>query len=321
MNDMLSEFRRVEQTLQRLTIIAEQLNEGVALIDLNGIIHFVNPAMVKMHGYLSVKDLINKKINVFHSEDQMNTDVFPMIEEVKLKGQIQRKSEHLRSDGTMFPTQTKMILLKNESDKVDGIIVFITDITQYIQRENLLTKRIFEFNVANRHLQLQIDRHRQAEAFLNERTSELTADNKNLQQQVSERQQAIDQLEQQIIERQQSEQKLQEHCEQLKQRVQESTDELVAVNEQMQELIECNQAKEKLPSSSDGFCETEGLTVGDYYRNLAKMFSEDNINRVKTSSKPSERRMKSKRHEGQFDTEELVDLAEMAKRLSTSSSS
>jgi PAS domain-containing protein len=55
MNNMLSEFRRVERTLQRLTIIAEQLNEGVALVDLNGIIHFANPAMVKMHGYLSGK--------------------------------------------------------------------------------------------------------------------------------------------------------------------------------------------------------------------------------------------------------------------------
>ena len=90
MSNILSDVRRVEQTLQRLTIIAEQLNEGVALVDLNGIIHFANPAMAKMHGYLSSKDLIRKKINVFHSQNQMNTDVFPMIKEVRLKGQIQR---------------------------------------------------------------------------------------------------------------------------------------------------------------------------------------------------------------------------------------
>ena len=125
MNNMLSEFRRVEQTLQRLTIIAEQLNEGVALVDLNGIIHFANPAMVKMHGYLSGKDLISKKINALHTEDQMNTDVFPMIEAVKLKGQVKRNSEHLRSDGALFPTQTKMILLKNERDKAVGIIILL----------------------------------------------------------------------------------------------------------------------------------------------------------------------------------------------------
>jgi hypothetical protein len=72
----------------------------------------------------------------------MKTVIFPMIEAVKRKGQVQRNSEHLRSDGSLFPTQTKMILLKNETDKTVGIIIFVIDITQYIQRENLLASNV-----------------------------------------------------------------------------------------------------------------------------------------------------------------------------------
>ena len=37
MDNIFTEFRRVEQTLQWLTIIAEQVNEGVVAVDLDGI--------------------------------------------------------------------------------------------------------------------------------------------------------------------------------------------------------------------------------------------------------------------------------------------
>ena len=45
-----NDLKRLKQTLQRLTFIIEQLNEGVAVTDLNGTIHFANPAMARMHG-------------------------------------------------------------------------------------------------------------------------------------------------------------------------------------------------------------------------------------------------------------------------------
>ena len=256
--------------LQRLMIIAEQVNEGVVVIDFNRIVHFVNTAMAKMHGYLSSKDLIGKKISVFHSEDQINTDVFPMIEEVKRRGQLWGPIEHLRSDGTVFPTQTKMILLKNGKDRAVGAIVFVTDITKSIQVEKFLTKRIFELDATNEQLQIQIDRHRQAEESLNEQASELTATNENLRQQVSEHQQAIDrlqqqledkkaelsqageQLEQQIIERKQSEEKLKEYHEQIKGQVEDLNAELATAEERFeQQVTECRELEEMIKENTE----------------------------------------------------------------------
>ena len=167
MNNIFNEFREAEQTLPLLTIIAEQLNEGVVVVDLNGIAHFVNTAMAKMHGYFSSEDLIGKKISAFHSENQMKTDVFPMIEEVKRRGQLFGHIEHLRNDGTVFPTQTKMTLLKDGKDKAVGLAIFVTDMTERMQMEKFLTKRNFELAATNEQLQLQIDIHRQAEESLN----------------------------------------------------------------------------------------------------------------------------------------------------------
>ncbi|MHC5116104.1 MAG: PAS domain S-box protein [Planctomycetota bacterium] len=225
MNNMLSEFRRVERTLQRLTIIAEQLNEGVALVDLNGIIHFANPAMVKMHGYLSGKDLISKKINALHTEDQMKTVIFPMIEAVKRKGQVQRNSEHLRSDGALFPTQTKMILLKNETDKTVGIIIFVIDITQYIQRENLLARQISESNIANRQLQEKLFECQQVEEQTREHQT---------------------QLEQQLDKRQQAEKELQRCCDQLQGQAEDLTAQLSTTEDRLQQQLDkYGQAEER----------------------------------------------------------------------------
>jgi PAS domain S-box-containing protein len=161
MNKTFTEFRKVELTLQRLTIIAEQVNEGVVVADLNGFARFVNAAMAKMHGYPSSKDLFGKNMSVFHSEDQMKTDVFPMLEEVKRKGRFLGPIEHLRNDGTVFPTQTKITQLKNGKDEAVGFIAFVTDITERMQVEKSFTKQIFELTAANERLQSEISKQRQ----------------------------------------------------------------------------------------------------------------------------------------------------------------
>ena len=236
MDNIFTEFRKVEQTLQRLTIIAEQVNEGVVVVDFNGIARFVNTAMAKMHGYQSSKDLIGKKISVFHSEDQMKTDVFPMIEEVKRRGQLSGLIEHLRNDGTVFPTQTKMILLKDGRDQAVGLVVFVTDITEQIQVEKSLTKRIFELVTARENLQQQVSEHQQAIDRLQQQ----------LEDKKAELSEAGEQLEQQIIERKQSEEKLKEYHEQLKGQVEQLTAELVTARERFEQQVAEHQESEEM---------------------------------------------------------------------------
>ena len=156
MNVSFADRKRTEQTLLRLEMIVEQIHEGVAAVDRNGIVHFINPAMVKMHGYHSSKDVIGKPISLFYGDDQMRTDVVPMIEQVKRRGQIQKVIEHRRKDGRVFAAQTTMIRLNNEESVPVGVILLVTDKSAERQTQRALTERIHQLEITNQKLQQHI---------------------------------------------------------------------------------------------------------------------------------------------------------------------
>jgi len=131
MQNVFTAHKQVGQTLRCLTTIAEQSNEGIVVADLEGSLWFVNEAWAKIHGYEKKDELIGKQLNIFHTEEQMESDVIPSLEKIKDGGQIEGTFEHIKSDGTLFPAQTKMILAEDEAGKASGLIIFATDIRQH----------------------------------------------------------------------------------------------------------------------------------------------------------------------------------------------
>jgi len=214
MDNTFTELRQLEQTLRHLTMIAEQANEGIVVVDFNGINRFVNTAAAKMHGYVTRGELVGKQMDVFHTEEQMKTDVLPLVEEVKRRGQLVGPIEHVRSDGTAFPTETKMTLLKDGRDKAVGLIVFVTDMTERRQAEGQLEdkkaklseageqleQRTAELALANEMLQQQITEHRQAEESFRQQMNEMVAANEQLKQQIAEHKDSEEELLEGIIE-------------------------------------------------------------------------------------------------------------------------
>jgi len=166
MGNKFTEFRRVELILRHLTMIAELANEGIVVVDPNGIIRFVNKAWAKMHGYDTRNELVGKHINMFHTEEQMKTTVIPFIEEVKHRGQLAGPVEHLRRDGTLFPMETKMTLVKDEQGKAVGLIVFVIDMTEQRQVEEHLKQQTTELTAVNEKLRREISEHEQEEKEL-----------------------------------------------------------------------------------------------------------------------------------------------------------
>ena len=130
MDSIIAANKQAEQTRWYLTVIAEQTKEAIIVADFSGAIQFVNTAWATMHGYENSKELIGKQINVFHTKEQMKTDVIPFIEEVKHRGQLAGPLEHVRRNGTPFPTEMLMVLLKDRMGKALGLIGFATDITE-----------------------------------------------------------------------------------------------------------------------------------------------------------------------------------------------
>ena len=150
-----NDLKRVKQTLKRLTFIMQQLNEGVAVTDLNSKILFANAAMARMHGFESCRELTATSITRFYSNDQIQTVLKSMIDTVQNCGNVQQSITHTRKDGSTFSALTKMVLLKNEQGRTIGLIMLVTDLSSWKQQQSL-TQHIEQFESTNNQLIQQV---------------------------------------------------------------------------------------------------------------------------------------------------------------------
>ncbi len=158
-HDHYVQIRLIDRTLRHLTTIAETANEGIAITDVRGVLRFANAALAWMHGYESPKALIGKSISFFHSHEQMHSDVLPLIAEAQRRGDIAGPVEHINSDGIVFPTRTRIVLLRDPAGKAEGFAFFIVDLSERIQNERLLTERNDQLITANERLKNDISEH------------------------------------------------------------------------------------------------------------------------------------------------------------------
>ena len=188
MENVLTVYKQVEQNLRLLTTIAEHSDQGIVAIDLNGCIQFVNDAWIEMHGCNSEEEFIGKQLSIFHSEEQMKSDVIPLIERTKHYGRIESTIDHIKSDGTVFSTQTKMILVEDEASNANRLVVFADSIQQstILQEatvENL--NRIEQLSDLIIQFQRLFGECVEAGKYLSEHTGELKAINEIVLQQFS----------------------------------------------------------------------------------------------------------------------------------------
>ena len=249
MDDIIVAHKQVEQKLRHLTVIAERAREGIVVVDLNGAVRFVNDAWAAMHRYETREELIGKHISAFHTEEQMKTDVIPFIEEVKQRGQLAGPVEHVRRNGTPFPTEMLMAVFKDQAGKAVGLIGFATDLTEHERAKDelkryrdrlaeLVEQQTDKLKATNEQLQREIAQREQVEQDLKRQTAELTTVNEQLQDQISEQEQAKNEL--------------QEYQDRLEQRVKEQSNELTAASEQLQhEIAKRKQVEERLKQQTD----------------------------------------------------------------------
>jgi len=147
----LSDRKRMEHELRRLAVIAEQAAEGIAVADLDGNLQFVNDAWARMHGYESGAELAGKHLRVFHTDEQFKTEVVPFNATVRRQGHHSGEVGHVRKDGSTFPTQMSVVILKDEQGEPYGLAGFAEDITNRKRAEEELLQ-------TNRQLEIATDR-------------------------------------------------------------------------------------------------------------------------------------------------------------------
>jgi len=167
----VAEQKRLNKKLMLLSLAVEQSSEGIAVVDLDGNLKYLNDAFAKMHGY-SPDDLIGKHLSIFHTPEQI-----PSVEaanrQIKEAGEFIGEIWHVTIDGTVFPTLMHNSLLKDEDGNPIGMIGTLRDISDIKQVEDELRKS-----------------HDRLEQRVKERTVELEKTNKQLKVEIEERQQA-----------------------------------------------------------------------------------------------------------------------------------
>lgn len=123
-------MKKREEWNKFLSSAVEQSFDGIAIADLDYKLKYVNSAWVEMHGYDSGEELIGKSINIFHTKEQVDTLVKPFIQIVYENGKNRGEMEHIKKDGTLFPTMMTTTLLKDAQGMPVAILGITRDITK-----------------------------------------------------------------------------------------------------------------------------------------------------------------------------------------------
>jgi len=136
--DKKYEYPEIERRQDILTLAIRQCSEGVAMVDLEGDLVYVNEAFAEMHGYAS-EDILGKNLSIFHTSEQMSS-VDAANRQIKEKGYFKGEVWHKRADGSVFPTIMNNSLIKNDNGESVGMIGTMRDITEQRRAEDALIK-------------------------------------------------------------------------------------------------------------------------------------------------------------------------------------
>jgi PAS domain S-box-containing protein len=126
-----------------LSAAIRQSIDGIAIVDLEGNIIFVNDAWQRMHGYEN-GDPIGKNLNIFHSDEQ-TAKLNEAIKLAKSKGYWNGEITHTRMNKSPFPTWTNLTLMKDEGGKPIRLVTVIRDITQMKEAQKALRESEEEY--------------------------------------------------------------------------------------------------------------------------------------------------------------------------------
>ncbi|MEI7635211.1 MAG: PAS domain S-box protein, partial [bacterium] len=129
--------KQTEEALREFRTAVEQSVDSIALTDLNGHIRFVNESCARMHGY-SADQLIGRHLGIFHTKEQLETEVNPFTERLLETGSGEGEVGHARQDGTTFPAWMSTTVVMDANRKPFGLLGIARDITGQKQTEETL---------------------------------------------------------------------------------------------------------------------------------------------------------------------------------------
>ena len=128
LGETVNERISLKRQLKLLSLAVEQSSEGMAVVDMNGNLEYLNNAFAKMHGY-SADELVGKNLSIFHSSEQI---AFIKVANLAIKrtGSFKGEIWHVHRNGTVFPTLMHNSLIQDDMGKSIGMMGTLRDITE-----------------------------------------------------------------------------------------------------------------------------------------------------------------------------------------------
>ena len=125
--------KRAEHQNQMMSHTLKSINECISITDTDNKLLFINEAFSKTYGY-TAKEIIGKNISLVRSPNNKPQDVNQIMDLTKKDG-WQGELLNLRKDGSEFPVLLSTTQIKDENEKVIGLVGVAMDISKRKQEE------------------------------------------------------------------------------------------------------------------------------------------------------------------------------------------
>lgn len=123
--------------LNILTNAVEQSSDGIAVIDIDGAVLYVNGAWCAMHGY-DRGELLGRHIQIFYPDGIGDEDVLRLIDALRHTSKQEVELSHIHKDGSVFQVWVIVSLIRDENDYATGFVVTIRDVSERNRLRNEL---------------------------------------------------------------------------------------------------------------------------------------------------------------------------------------
>ena len=126
-----------EEELRKLKTTTEQSLSGIAVVDLQGYIQYINPYFANIHQY-TTEELLGKNLNIFHSKDQLEAVNEINKELINMGNYTGKEVWHTKKDGTPFLMLMNAIVIRDDEGAPQFMTASAVDLTDKKRMEEEL---------------------------------------------------------------------------------------------------------------------------------------------------------------------------------------
>ncbi|MBN2380673.1 PAS domain S-box protein [candidate division WOR-3 bacterium] len=138
------ERKQAEEELRIKDIAIQSSISGIALMDIDGKLTYVNDSCLAMWGYEDTKEVLGKPGGKYYKNKR---DVVKIMKSLRDEGSWIGEAEGLRKDGVSFPVHLAISLVKNETGKPLFTMASFVDVTERRQAEDRIKAALKEKEV------------------------------------------------------------------------------------------------------------------------------------------------------------------------------